>query len=481
MLARIQLRWAHLSQRHRVIVGVGIPVLVALLSVFVAIVHPDRVSLFAQSLSSSQMNDVQTTLAGWNVPFTPVDGNIVVNAADRNGLLLRLSLAGVPRTTIQDSRDALSQIGALTPESVIDAQARNGLAGDIELALRGVDDIDDAQVIIAPAQRSDFADERGAQASASVRVHLHVGAVLSRAQKTGIARFVAAAVPGLEAARVTILGDTGGEGGHSDAASSLAREAQSALDAMFGPGVTIVRVHETTDRESILRSDVQRSPLGTVNSTTSVEHFSGAGKAYEKQSIARERGTRTQRTDVRHASGGVARLSVAVAVDAAQHLDLAAIRAIVSASVGIDPNRGDVVVVTAIPFARIASPKRDAWWLAYGALVPLLPALAIAAAILLSVRMALNPLMHLVQRWSERASIAKAQHAVAGHTPARVRDALRDEPIHAAAAILSALPTATAAAVLDLYPESERRAILVRMQREQSPLIPDAEEFIAHA
>ncbi len=481
MLARVQSRWTRLSQRHRVIVTISVPFFIALLSVLIAIVHPARVSLFAQTLSPSQMNEVQTALAGWNVPFTPVDGTIVVRAADRNALLLRLSLAGLPRTTIQDSRDALSQIGALTPESVIDAQARNGLAGDIELALRGIDGIADAQVIIAPAQRSDFADEHGAQASASVRVHLQAGASLSRTQREGIARFVAAAVPGLQAERVTILGDMGGDDSHSDAAAVLAREAQSALDAVFGPGVTIVRVHESQDRESIVRSEIQRSPLGAVNSMTNIERFSSAGKAYEKQSVARENVTRMLRTDVRHASGGVARLSVAVAVDAAQHLDLAAIRAIVAASVGIDSKRGDTVVVAAVPFARVTSPKRDSWWLAYGALVPLLPALAIAVALVLCVRMLLGPLMHVVQRWSERAFIERTSSAVIGHTPERVRDALRDEPVHAAAAIISALPTATAAAVLDLYPESERRALLVRMQREQSPLIPDVEEFIAHA
>ncbi len=460
---------------------IGVPFVIALLSVLVAIVHPARTSLFARALSSSQISEVQTALAGWNIPFTPVDGNISVNAADRNTLLLRLSLAGLPRKTVEDSHDALSHISALTPESVIDAQTRNGLAGDIELALRGIDGIDDSQVIIAPAQRSEFADELGAQASASVRVHLQAGASLSRAKRDGIKRFVAAAVPGLHAARVTILGDTGAVEPSSDAASQIAREAQSALDAVLGPGVTIVRVHETRDYESVLHTDVQRSPLGTVNSTTSVERFSGAGKTYDKQSIAQEHGTRTQRTDVRHMPGGVARLSVAVAVDAAQHFDLAAIRAIVAASVGIDTKRGDVVVVTALPFARVASQKRDSWWLAYGALVPLLPALAIAFAIVLSVRMLLGPVMHVVRRWSDQTFIAKTQDAIVGHSPDHVKDVLRDEPVHAAAAILSALPTATAAAVLDLYPDSERRAILLRMQREQSPLIPDAEEYIAHA
>jgi len=59
-----------------------------------------------------------------------------------------------------------------------------------------------------------------------------------------------------------------------------------------------------------------------------------------------------------------------------------------------------------------------------------------------------------------------------------VRSALAQEPPHAAAAIISALPAATAAAVLELYPAHERDAIVRRMQRPHSPLIPDAQEVV---
>jgi flagellar motor switch protein FliG len=65
-----------------------------------------------------------------------------------------------------------------------------------------------------------------------------------------------------------------------------------------------------------------------------------------------------------------------------------------------------------------------------------------------------------------------------GYAPARVRGALAHEPPHAAAAIISALPAATAAAVLELYPQHEREALVRRMQRAPSPLIPDAHEVL---
>ena len=59
-----------------------------------------------------------------------------------------------------------------------------------------------------------------------------------------------------------------------------------------------------------------------------------------------------------------------------------------------------------------------------------------------------------------------------------MRSVLAHEPPHAAAAIISALPAATAAAVLDLYPQHEREAIVKRMARPHSPLIGDAAELL---
>ena len=55
---------------------------------------------------------------------------------------------------------------------------------------------------------------------------------------------------------------------------------------------------------------------------------------------------------------------------------------------------------------------------------------------------------------------------------------LEQEPPHAAAAIISALPAATATAVLELYPPHEREAIVNRMQRRHSPLLSNPDELL---
>jgi flagellar motor switch protein FliG len=59
-----------------------------------------------------------------------------------------------------------------------------------------------------------------------------------------------------------------------------------------------------------------------------------------------------------------------------------------------------------------------------------------------------------------------------------MRGVLDGEPPHVAAAIISALPTATAAAVLELYPPEERTAIVRRLARANATLVPPAEELL---
>ena len=78
---------------------------------------------------------MQEQLAAWSVPFSPSVDNVTVDASRRNDLLLRLSLAGIPHAHVETTGEALANVGVLTPQAVIDAQTRSGLAGDIEIAL----------------------------------------------------------------------------------------------------------------------------------------------------------------------------------------------------------------------------------------------------------------------------------------------------------------------------------------------------------
>jgi len=455
----------------------------AMVSAFVA--HPQRSALFAAPLHAEQVAEVQEQLASWNVPFTPQADNVVVDAARRNDLLLRLSLAGVPHAHVETSAEALSAVGVLTPQAVIDAQARSGLAGDIEVALRSVDGVDDAHVIVAPAQAAEFADQNTRPATASVRLQLHPGAALASDAVDGIRRFVAASVAGLDPSNVTILDDRGVALGAPERdggdAAVLERSLQSALDAALGAGVAIVRVHGEYTFATSEDRETERASLGgdPIERTATNESYDAAGKKYAKNGEQLERGTRTHERVTHTDPGSILRLSTAVFVDAAHGADLAKVRELAAATVGYDAQRGDVLTVQAVPFHRTPSQVHDGWFLLYGAIVPLLPALAIVAGLLAFGRYLLPNVQTMLRGALERESIARASQSIAGYAPSRVRGALANEPPHAAAAIISALPAATAAAVLELYPPHEREAIVKRMQRAHTSVVPSADELLA--
>lgn len=481
--AHLLARWNALPKTARIAAG-AIAAVAAFLSIFGSIVaHPAREPLFATPLHAEQLTEVEERLAGWNVTFTPTSDNVVVDARSRNDVLLRLSLAGVPHAHLESSGEALADVGVLTPQAVIDAQTRAGLAGDIEAGLRGIDGLDDARVIVAPAKSAEFADQSTHQASASVRVRMRAGARLSRAAIDGIRAFVAAGVAGLDPAHVTILDDRGvalDDGDTGEDAAELQRSLQSALDGAFGENATIVRVHAEYRRDASTERDVRRMPLGggPIARAARSETFDGSGKRYRRRDETDDRGSETHEWTSQASPGAVQRLSTAVFVDVARNIDLTKVRDLAAATVGFQSGRGDALAIAAVDFHRDPGPRKDGWWLLYGAIVPLAPAVVAALGFFAVARVAVPPLAALLQTLIERASVRRTSKAVAGFAPTRVRSALAHEPPHAAAAIISALPAATAAAVLELYPPHERDAIVKRMQRPHSPLLADAQELL---
>jgi flagellar biosynthesis/type III secretory pathway M-ring protein FliF/YscJ len=445
-----------------------------------------RIALFPTPMRSDQVAEVVERLAEWNVPFIAGADNVKVDARRRNELLLRLSLAGIPHLHRPGSSETLERIGPLTPQSVLDAQQREGLAGDLAAALRGIAGIDDAQVIIAPGRTAAFADEASSAPSAGVRLRLKPGAHLERDAIEGIRRFVADSVSGLSGARVAILDDRGlvldGERAHADDALALESSLQSVLDQAFGAGAAIVRVRLDFDARARELRDLHRAPLsGSPISQTSLdERYSSEKKHYSKVHALEDRGSDVHEEQTEIPPGAVARVSVAIAVDAKRNLDLAAIRSLASATLGLVSGR-DTLDVEAIAFAHPPVEAAAPFWSIFGLIASIAPVVAWSALVFCVVRWGGAPLARAFETAMRRLALGPTSRAIAGYPPARVRGALRDEPPHTAAAIISALPAATATAVLELYPAEERAAIIRRMQRETAPVVPDFESVLRRA
>ena len=159
---------ASLAPRTRSFV-VGIALVAIALAVGLAYyVRNDGADLYAYQLDSNQVAEVAAALTRWDVPFTAMSDNVKVDPSTKRDVLMRLAAAGVPHRHLVTSAESLQSVNALTPQTLLDAQARTGLEGDLSQGLRGITGVLDAQVKIAPASRGVFIDESSHDASASV-------------------------------------------------------------------------------------------------------------------------------------------------------------------------------------------------------------------------------------------------------------------------------------------------------------------------
>jgi flagellar M-ring protein FliF len=487
MSASVLNHWLQLPMRTRIVIGISGAALLVALSVFF-FSRDAQSALFARPLLPEQLADVETHLAAWNVPYTAESDNVRVASRSRNEVLLRLSLAGVPRPHIADSNETLAKVGALTPQSVLDAQSRDGLAGDLELGLRGITGISDAIVIIAPASPGYFADQQSHAASASVRLTLEPNVVLSPETVNGIKTFVAAAVPGLDPDHVAVLDDRGvalsgrptsGEG----EASALAGSIQSALDQMLGAGHAIVRAHVDVDGRTNVQLETKRTPaLAQPISNSSVnERYQNGKKQYSKVQSNADAGSDVVQSETQSAPGTLQRVSVAVFLDQRLTAQIPQIRALVETAAGINYARGDTVTVQPITLAANAgsavAPAQPGspWHSLLATYLPALPPAIIALAWLGLMLLLAKPLARIILSFVDQAKAARAPASPpitvdAQLPPESIHRALCGEPPHTAATVIAGLPTPTAAAVLDLYPTEVRREIIGRLARPRSPL-----------
>lgn len=482
--ARFVAAWRQLTPKVRTLVVCGAFGLAVVAAFALALSRDDRVALFSSPLHPEQLGEVETRLAAWNVAFVPTSDNVRVDRKRRSDLLLRLSLSGVPHEHVASSAETFANAGALTPEAVLDQQTRDGLAGDLELGLRGISGIADARVIIAPAKAGIYADETSHDASASVRLALLPGAHLSSDAIAGIRAFVAAGVPGLDAKRVTIVDDSGvalSSEDHDGARDTGLVQAalQSALDAAFGTGTTIVRVHVALDPRTRETTDIRRAPLGGPIARTSVdERFSSEKKRYSKVAQDEDRGSDVREEKIQVGAGATERTSVAVFVDAQHATEVLKIRTLAIGTAGLQLSRGDMITVEAVEFARNERPASRPWPGIVGLIATIAPSAIVGVVVIVLVRAFAPASSVLLGKLLERCAVRSTTKTVAGYAPAQVRGVLEGEPPHAAAAIISALPTATAAAVLELYPPEERADIVRRLTRPASPLVPDYQTWI---
>lgn len=341
--------------------------------------------------------------------LAPQDASKVVEHLKQNGIPYRLSDGGqtiyAPRSRVSELRLDLLVDGAVGGrgtglelfergtfgQSAFAEQVTytRALQGELARTIGGLDPVAAAQVHLGRPRQSAFLREAQAP-TASVVLRLRPGRTLSGRQLAGVRALVAASVPRLEAASVSVLDQSGavlggGAPGGQESGPGYERErsleqhlvqkAQSLLNEAYGPGRAIVRVNVSLNRTAVeeRKEELARQGVPTEENVTTktktrarpgaatagvAGNVPGAGAAsqpleseteeVERTQYALGRSTRLSKTP----AGGLERLTIGVLLDASLQEHQEEIGTIVKESLGFDPKRGDAFQISALAFER---------------------------------------------------------------------------------------------------------------------------------
>ena len=392
--------WAGLPLRRKAIVA-G-----ATIAVFLAVLLLARMSggtqkaLLYAGLDGRSAGEVIVALDQRNAVYEVRGDSIWVDAGARDALRMTLAGEGLPSAggAGYELLDSLTGFG--TTSQMFDAAYWRAKEGELARTILAVPDVRNARVHIAQSPADAF--RRDTRPTASVTVTTASGH-MSAEQARALRHLVASAVAGMRPEDVQVIDAVGGLiGGPEDAAAApgtavaaraeeIRRSVERLLAARVGAGRAVVEVAVDliTESEQInerkfdpqgrvaISSETEEKanqatePGGDVTVASNLPEGAAAGGGGKSQSTeTRERVnyevSETSRALVR-GPGGIRRLTVAVLVDGQMVMaadgtqswsprsdeELAALRDLVAAAVGLDEARGDVLTLKSLEFQPV--------------------------------------------------------------------------------------------------------------------------------
>ena len=251
---------------------------------------PSMVLLYGD-LNTDDSSRITSQLSSQNVPFELLQGGSQIMVPSDRALKLRLSLAsqGIPSggSLGYELFDDKQTIG--TTSFVQNINLLRALEGELARTIQTISSIRSARVHLVLPRRELFSREKH-EASASITLRMGDG-LLEKDQIAGIQHLVAAAVPGLVPARVSIISSSNGKllagGFEEDSASFMAvksqeqrrnferrmsRTIESLLEKTVGFGKVRAEVKADMDFDRISTTDEKFDPDGQViKSNQSIE------------------------------------------------------------------------------------------------------------------------------------------------------------------------------------------------------------------
>ncbi len=384
------------GQKTVAVIG-GLALVLAAVMVFRWASTPAYAPLFT-NIAPADASAVIDQLEAQGTPYQLADGGntILVPQADVYDARIQLSGEGLPSQS-SDGYSLLDKQSLSTSQFQEETSYKRAIEGELESTIEALDAVQTAVVHVAMPQEKLFETDK-APTTASVLLQTRPGATLGVGQVQAVVHLVASSVEGLDPKQVTVTdsagqvlsaaGDDAGTVGDTRAQQVEAFEKRmggsvtSVLDRVLGAGNSAVNVtadlnfDQTSTQTTRYFTDPDATPLTDTTMTEKYTAPGGAGvngggvvgpdgqldpnagrdgaTAYEKKQRTADNAVNTTIEQREAAPGNVESLHVGVVVDtrALAGIDLADVEALVTSSLGIDPQRGDTVEVTTMPFDR---------------------------------------------------------------------------------------------------------------------------------
>lgn len=378
--------------RRRVII------ILATVAMFMAILAMSKMAskptltLLYSGLESNAAGDIVQELQQRNVSFEVRGSSIFVDILHRDELRMTLASQGLPANGGQgyELLDSLSGFG--TTSQMFDAAYWRAKEGELARTIAASPHIKMARVHIANSGSNPF--QRNVTPTASVSL-TPAGGPITPSQATALRFLVASAVAGLSPDAVSVINGTGGLVGaaednspadNNNKAQTMRKQVIRLLEAHVGHGNAIVEVSvdTVTETESIrervfdpetrvaISTDTRESTASDENgaggnSVTVASNLpdgdgasgdSSSSKNNETRELINYEVSETER-EILRVPGSIKRITVAVLIDGGTVIDttgaeifeprsdddLNSLRELVSAAVGFNESRGDVITI----------------------------------------------------------------------------------------------------------------------------------------
>ncbi len=371
--------WQRLNPNQRLLFGtLAVAFVILVISLAAWSGRPHFAVLFA-NLDAGDGSSIVDQLRTRKIPYKVEDGGRTILVPEPKVYETRLLLAGNGLPGSGSGYEILDSNKLGWTDFVQKLQYRRALEGEIARSIQTLEEVQSARIHLVQPEPSLFV-EKEKPATASVVLRLKSGTRLSPAHVQGIVHLVSSAVEGLQPENVTLI-DTRGNllsAPQTDAAlgatadqitiqrgleEQLTNKVQSLLEAVLGPGKSVVRISAEMDfrvSERTVESYDAENPV--VRSEETRNEASADGGRSESATTNYEI-SRTLET-MRIPSGTIKRLTASVFVDGTYRLlpkgqkeyaartpeEMQKYDGIIRNALGFDATRGDRLTVENVAF-----------------------------------------------------------------------------------------------------------------------------------